>query len=145
MRNKYVYEAEVRYYNRVKADTKISSSKDAEVFLRKIWGDMDRLERGYVLYLNNNRILNYSLHSKGGMNSTIFDCRLIFQEALIHGATVIIIAHNHPSDSLTPSQQDIKITKNINDAGKIMDIKLLDHIILTDSGYFSFADEGLLG
>jgi DNA repair protein RadC len=103
-------------------------------------------EEFIVIYLNNSsRVLGTQKLSKGGINATIVDIRLILSTALKCLATGIIISHNHPSGNLKPSEKDLFITKNINEGCKLVDIKLLDHVIVTpDSGYFSFADEFLL-
>ena len=82
--------------------------------------------------------------SKGGISETIVDIRLLLKSALQCGATAIIVAHNHPSGVLKPSTSDIKLTQKIKKAGENMDIKLLDHLIISEKGYFSFADEKLL-
>ena len=81
--------------------------------------------------------------SKGGLSETVVDPKTIFGMALQHQATGVIMVHNHPSGSLKPSQNDINLTKRIGDAGKIMGINILDHLIISDEGFYSFADEGL--
>ena len=82
--------------------------------------------------------------SRGGVTGTVVDTKIIFKAAVENYASSIIICHNHPSGNLKPSDADIKITKNIKEAGKIMEIPLADHLIITDEGYYSFADEGIL-
>ena len=82
--------------------------------------------------------------SKGGISETIVDIRLLLKSALQCGATAMIVAHNHPSGVLKPSTSDIQLTQKIKKAGENMDIKLLDHLIISEKGYFSFADEKLL-
>jgi DNA repair protein RadC len=82
--------------------------------------------------------------SSGGVTGTVADPKLIFVAALKANACAIVISHNHPSGNLKPSQQDEQLTQKINQAGKFLDIKLLDHIIVTSEGYYSFADEGLI-
>lgn len=102
-------------------------------------------EEVWVMYLNGgNGVLGMSCSSVGGLDSAIVDVRAIFQTALLVNAKNIMIAHNHPSGTLSPSTYDEAITKKIAEAGKILDIKLLDHLILTYDSYYSFADEGLL-
>ena len=91
-----------------------------------------------------NQILGYTLISEGGISETIADIRLIFQAALLTNSVALILAHNHPSGNLKPSRQDMEITKQVRDAALLMRIKVLDHIILTDAEYYSFADEGML-
>lgn len=98
-----------------------------------------------VLFLNRaNKIIHFEIISKGGITATIADPRIILKQALIHGATSIIVSHNHPSGSLHPSSADNDITQKIKKAAALLDISLLDHIIVSDEGYFSYLDEGLL-
>ena len=82
--------------------------------------------------------------SSGGITGTLVDVRIVFKKALEKGATAVILCHNHPSGALKPSNSDIQLTEKLRDAGKILDIRVLDHLIVTESGYFSFADEGKL-
>lgn len=82
--------------------------------------------------------------SQGGLDGTVADLRIIFAIALKSLSTSIVVAHNHPSGNKKPSAADTKLTKKIKDAGELLDIQLLDHLILVENGYFSFADEGLL-
>ena len=109
-------------------------------------GTIEHHESFRILLLNRaNRALGIAVVSNGGISGTVIDVRQIFQAAIKSNCSSIIAAHNHPSGNRQPSDADIQITKKISEAGKIMDIKLLDHLILTPSeGYFSFADEGLL-
>ncbi len=121
---------------------KIKSSYDAYNVLKSMMQDLYQ-EVFYALFLNQaNQIIKIEFISKGGINSTVVDQRVIFKEALACGAVGIILAHNHPSGNLNPSENDIKITDNIRSTGKILEIQLLDHLIITDHGYFSFADNG---
>ncbi|MBB4118919.1 DNA repair protein RadC [Mesonia hippocampi] len=123
---------------------KITSSSTAFEILKPILEDLPH-EEFWILYLNNaNKVLQRHQLSKGGITGTLVDVRLIFKQALSLGATAIIAAHNHPSGKLTPSRSDIEITKKLKLAGKSLDIKLLDHLIVTQNTYLSFADEGLL-
>ena len=123
-------------------NVKISCSMDVNDFMRKIYPvDINIREAMMVLYLNNsNRTVGYAVASIGGITGTLVDVRLILRDALLTQSTSIILVHNHPSGSLKPSQSDIVLTEKINKATKVMDIKLLDHLILTDCGFFSFAD-----
>jgi DNA repair protein RadC len=89
-------------------------------------------------------VLGYQLISLGGISGTVVDVRCIYQAALKASASSILLAHNHPSGNSEPSDADIKITKKLKDAGKLLDITLLDHLILLPEGYTSLADEGLL-
>ena len=98
-----------------------------------------------VVFLNRgNKIIHFEIISKGGITGTVADPRIILKLALNHGATSIILSHNHPSGNLQPSHADIELTKKIKQAAEIMDIKLLDHIIVSEEGYYSFMDEAVL-
>ena len=112
----------------------------------RVWSDkLQHVEETYILLLNRaNKALGYSKISLGGISGTVVDTKIVFQTALKANASSVILCHNHPSGNLKPSEADIKITKVIKDAGKIMDIPLVDHIIITDEGFYSFADEGML-
>lgn len=123
---------------------KITSSRDAYNVLKIKLGELEH-EEFWVLFLDNsNKVINKHQASKGGITSTIVDLRLIFKKAISSAAVSIILAHNHPSGTLKPSRQDIKLTEKFKSASEIMDIKLLDHLIVTDKSYFSFADEQLI-
>ncbi|AVR47178.1 DNA repair protein [Christiangramia fulva] len=127
---------------------KISSSYDAKEVFYKSW-DKDRIglqESFKVMLLNNaNRIKGIFEVSTGGITGTLVDLRIVFAVALKSMSTGIIIAHNHPSGTLYPSQADKQLTKKIKNASEFLDVKLLDHLILTPDGdYFSFADEAIL-
>jgi len=96
------------------------------------------------LYLNNsNKVIYKSQISKGGLTGTLVDTRIVFKMALEHNATSIILSHNHPSGKLQASDADIQITKKLKEAGRSLDIQILDHVIITEHSYFSFADEGI--
>jgi len=134
----------VKYREKGNVVTQSSSSYEE---LCNIWDDDINLrERFICLYLSrNNRVIGHYTVSVGAFNGTVVDPRLVFIPALLHGASAIILAHNHPSGNLTPSKADLDITKKIKDAGKMLDIPILDHIILTPEGeYTSLADEGLM-
>lgn len=123
--------------------TKITSSKAVFEVMQPIIGELSH-EEFWVLFLNNsNKILFKSQLSKGGMTGTIVDVRMVFKIALEQNATSIILTHNHPSGKLVPSDADIQITKKIKNAGQQLDIPVLDHIIIAERGYYSFADEGI--
>ncbi len=123
---------------------KITSSADAFLILKAMLSD-ERVEFFYILLLSqSNRLLHVSLVSKGGITATVVDPKVVFKYALDAHACSIILAHNHPSGNVKPSQPDIELTKKIVAAGKILDIKVLDHLIIAGKTYFSFADEGLL-
>lgn len=124
----------------------IIRSKDAESCFKEFWSDkIEYLEESYVLLLNRaNKPLGFSRISIGGTTGTVVDTKVIFQIALKANAHSIILCHNHPSGNLKPSDLDIKLTKTIRDAAKTMEIPLIDHLIITKEGYYSFADEGIL-
>ncbi len=123
---------------------KISESKDAYQILKPYLSDL-RTEEFWALFLNqNNKVIFQTQLTNGGISQSLVDIRILFKTALEHFSTAIIVAHNHPSGNLKPSQEDLKITKQISEAGKLMNISLLDHLIITQNAYFSFADESLL-
>lgn len=122
---------------------KITSSKAVFEIMQPIIGELPH-EEFWVLYLNNsNKVIYKSQLSKGGITGTVVDVRLIFKTALENNATSIILTHNHPSGKLQASDADIAITKKLKLAGEQLDIKVLDHIIITENGYYSFQDEGI--
>jgi len=122
----------------------ITSSKDGANLMQPIIGDLEH-EEFWVLFLNNaNKVVAKSQISKGGLTATIVDIRLVFKSALELFSVGIIVCHNHPSGKLQPSNADKNLTQRIKEAGITLDIKLLDHLIITKKAYFSFADEGLL-
>lgn len=123
---------------------KITCSQDAARCFRQIYPvDLNIREAMVVLYLNNANItMGYSVIGIGGITATYVDIRLILRDALLTQSTSIILCHNHPSGSLKPSQADINLTKKIKSAAEVMDISILDHLILTESEYYSFADMG---
>jgi DNA repair protein RadC len=122
----------------------ISSSKDVFEYFQAAIADIP-FEEFWVLFVNRgNRIIGKSQISQGGVSSTVVDPKRIFYLALQQLATGIILCHNHPSGNIKPSQQDIQLTKKIIDGAKLLDISVLDHIIVGDQQYYSFADEGIL-
>lgn len=128
----------------VKAGYRIRNSRSAFEFLNPIIGDLPH-EEFWVLYLNNsNRVIRHLQLSKGGITGTLVDIRLALKYALEVNATALILAHNHPSGTLVPSEADKALTTKMAQAASAMDIKLLDHLIVTEKQYVSFADEGLL-
>jgi DNA repair protein RadC len=121
-----------------------SSSNAMEVF-REIWeeGTIGVNESMYALFLNRaNNTLGWYLLSKGGTSGTVLDLKMLFKSALDVLASSFILCHNHPSGNTQPSEADEKITKKAKSVGELLDIKLLDHLILTEDSYMSFADEG---
>lgn len=123
---------------------KITCSQDAFVIFQSLIGDT-QIEEFWVLFLNQaNFVIRKEQISKGGISQTSVDVRVILKTALEEMATGIILAHNHPSGNLKPSEADKQITRKIKEAGKTMDIEVLDHLIVTQKAYFSFADEAIL-
>lgn len=124
--------------------TKIKSSQSVFDLMQPVIGELPH-EEFWVLYLNNaNKIVFKAQLSKGGLTGTVVDVRIAFRPAFEYGATGIILCHNHPSGTLTPSDADRQITRKLRLAGENLDIKILDHLIVTEKNYFSFADEGIL-
>lgn len=122
----------------------VSSSQTAFELLIPEMQDLDR-EEFWVLLLNRaNKLLRKEKLSIGGKSGTIVDPKILFKVALNYGASGIIVAHNHPSGNLKPSNSDLSLTKKIKEGGSLLEIPLLDHLIVSDNFYFSFADEGLL-
>lgn len=126
---------------------KISGSRDAYNVLMASW-DMNKIEmvEQFRILLTNraNKVLGVMDVSTGGISGTMADPKIIFVSAIKALASGIILAHNHPSGNLNPSQNDIDLTKRLKTAGKLLDIDILDHLIITSEGYFSFADQGLM-
>ena len=144
-----VSEIQLSYKSKVKASLrpKISSSRDAEQILREYWNDgLLELQEEFKLMLLNryNKVIGIFTASSGGIAGTVADPKLIFGCALKAAASGVILAHNHPSGCLQASQADLDLTKKLRDGGKLLDIQVLDHIIITSEAYYSFADEGLL-
>lgn len=123
---------------------KIKSAQDIYTVMHPYLSDLLH-EEFWCIYLNNsNIILHKALLSKGGITASIVDIRILFKLALEHNATGIILIHNHPSGTLLASEADKLITKKIIEAGKTLDIQILDHVIITETSYFSFANDGLI-
>jgi len=122
----------------------ISSSKDVFEVLQPHLSDLST-EEFWAIFLNHqNKILYKTCLFRGGIANSVADVRVIFKTALEHFSTRIIVAHNHPAGSLKPSQEDISITNKINEAGNLLDIELLDHIIIAQNKFYSFKEEGIL-
>ncbi|WP_456438710.1 RadC family protein [Psychroserpens sp.] len=123
---------------------KISSSTSVFELMQPIIGELPH-EEFWIIYLNNsNKVLQKNQLSKGGITGTLVDVRLALKTALEVGAVGLILAHNHPSGTLKPSEADISLTQKLKMAAQSLDIKILDHLIITESSYFSFADESLM-
>ncbi len=122
----------------------ISGSNDAYSIFKNQMSDL-RTEEFWAIFLNQrNKIIHTAKLTEGGISQSIVDVRVLFKTALDHFSTGIIVAHNHPSGNLKPSREDIDITQKIKEAGKILGIQLLDHLIITQNSYFSFSDDGIL-
>ena len=124
----------------------ITSAESAFEILLKNWSDeIEYVEEVNILLVNRaNKVIGIYNVSKGGRSAAVVDAKVVFTAALEGGATGIILSHNHPSGNLKPSQADISLTKKMVEGGKILDVTVLDHIIITKHGYFSFADEGMM-
>jgi DNA repair protein RadC len=122
----------------------VRSSTDVANFLNQTFRDLQYEIFAVVLLNRANKIIHHEVISKGGITGTVADPRLILKLAINHGATSIILSHNHPSGNLKPSKADEEITDRIKKSAALMDIKLLDHIIVSEEGYLSFMDEGIL-
>ncbi|HIC31228.1 MAG TPA: JAB domain-containing protein [Flavobacteriaceae bacterium] len=123
---------------------KITSSKSVFELMQPMIGELPH-EEFWIIYLNNsNKVIDKLQLSKGGITGTLVDTRLVLKQALQVGAVAIIMAHNHPSGTLKPSQADKDITQKLKVAAQSLDIRVLDHLIITERAYFSFADEALL-
>jgi DNA repair protein RadC len=144
-----IAEVELIYKSKVKASKRpqVSSSKGAYDILLKAWDEhkIEFVEQFKVLFLNKaNKVLGIYDVSTGGISGTVADPRIIFAAALKANCCAIIISHNHPSGNLKPSRQDEELTQKIKHGGALLDIRLLDHVIVSNEGFYSFADEGLL-
>jgi len=144
-----VAEIQLSYSTKVKASQmpRVEKSADVKSLFMDHWdsGKIELQEEFKVMLLNRgNKVMGIVSISMGGIGGTIADPKLIFATALISGASAIVLAHNHPSGTLKPSQADINLTKKIKSAGEFLDITVLDHLILTAEGYYSFADEGAM-
>ncbi|WP_299187601.1 RadC family protein [uncultured Aquimarina sp.] len=140
-------EINITFSRKRKINGKIGSARDVATTLSKFYikNTIEVREQFFVLYLDNsNKVLGYHTHSVGGVKASIVDMRILFSVALKGLATSLIVVHNHPSGTLKPSNSDIVITNKIKKAGELLDIQLLDHIILTKNGFYSFAEEGKL-
>ena len=131
-----------------KKPLKIQSSRDANEIIQNSWdkNTIELFETFKVVYLNNGNIVKgVSTISTGGITGTVIDLRIIFATALKTLSTAIILTHNHPSGTLRPSEADRRLTEKVIKAGKLLDITVLDHLIVTpNNGYYSFKDEGLI-
>lgn len=140
---KLIYETKVKAKDRFQ----VTNSQDAYEILRANWSEqMGFIEEFYILLLDrSNRVMGHYLVSQGSMVGTIIDPKVVFAAALKTRCTALILAHNHPSANLRPSQADKTLTEKLQKAGEWLDIPILDHLILSpEGGFYSFADEGLI-
>lgn len=144
-----VPEVKISYSSKVPSNLRpiITSSALAATILRETWqpGQLGYKEYFKILLLNRaHKVLGVCTISEGGVSGTVADPKIIFATALKAVCSAIILCHNHPSGNLKPSQADINLTKKLVAGGKLLDIAVLDHIILTEDSYFAFLDEGLI-
>ncbi|MBL7764957.1 MAG: DNA repair protein RadC [Chitinophagaceae bacterium] len=124
---------------------KITTSRDGFNLLQPYFMGLTA-EQFYVLYLSHsNRVVSVQPVSQGGITATVVDPRILFKKALeLNGVTQMVMAHNHPSGNLTPSEADKKLTQKVKEAGLLLEIRLIDHLIISENRYYSFSDEGML-
>lgn len=134
-----------RQLSRIRDRPQVTCSRDAFNAIAPLLADLPH-EEFWILALNRaNRILSREQISQGGMAGTVVDAKIVFRKALGAQACSIVLCHNHPSGNLQPSQADIDLTRKLRQAGESIDMLVLDHLIVSETGYYSFADEGLLG
>lgn len=124
--------------------TKISGSQDVFDYMQAFVSDLQHEEFWVILLNRSNKVIEHQKISQGGIAGTVIDVKIIMKNAINNLASAIIICHNHPSGNLQPSEADIKITQKITEAASLFDMNMLDHIIIGDNAYFSFADEGMI-
>lgn len=143
-----VCELSVSYRRAATKRIKVSSASEVVAFAREYFFTPDVIEyveKFYVLFIDrSNQIYAWKQMSEGGMSGTVADPRIIFQTALLCHSTSIIILHNHPSGNVQPSAADIQLTKKLSDGGKLLEINVIDHILITSEQFYSFVEEGLL-
>lgn len=144
-----IAEVQLTYKTKIRASDrpKITSSRDSYEILKRIWScdTIEFREEMRVILLNRaHRVLGIYTVSTGGVSGTVADPKLIYTAALKSNSSSIILCHNHPSGNLQPSDADIKLTKKCKEIGDFLEIKLLDHLIITSDAYYSFSDEGMI-
>jgi len=145
--NNSIAEIAISYSSRIKASDRvqITRSEHADSLFREVFPSLEHKEYFFALYLDrSNRVLGSYMISSGGITGTVVDPKLVFQAGLKANATSVILAYNHPSGQTTPSEADISLTKKLVNAGNILEMPVLDHLIIAQQGYKSFADDGLL-
>jgi DNA repair protein RadC len=140
-------EVSLTYKSKVKVSNlpKIGDSKDVESYLRECFdpNTIEHVESFVILLLNRaNNVLGWCKISQGGVAGTVADPKVIFQVAISANASAIILSHNHPSGNFRPSDTDLSMTNKLKEPGNLLDIQVLDHVILTSEGSYSFADNG---
>ena len=142
-----IAEISISYSTHVKAAdrVKITRSQDAYKIFIDHWPSIEHREYFYAMFLNRaNAVLGIYQVSIGGLSGTVVDPKIVFQAALKANASSVIVAHNHPSGSIIPSDADKTLTKRMKNGGEFLEIPILDHLIITEEKYLSFADEGML-
>ena len=142
-----IAEVEISYSHKVKISdqVKVDSSGTCYKHVLPLWKDIDYRESFAILLLSrNNRVLGLRWISTGGVSGTVADIKLMFQAALKANASAMIALHNHPSGNLSASDADIRLTRKIKEAGTLLDISVVDHIIITSENFYSMADDGLI-
>jgi DNA repair protein RadC len=142
-----ICEITVHYSTKIKASNrpKVAGSRDVYELVLPLWDDLEYRESFAILLMSRaNRVLGIAQVSTGGVSGTVADPKVIFQHALKANASSIILFHNHPSGNTSPSEADIHLTKKLVECGKFLDLPVLDHLIVTTDGYYSFADEGMI-
>jgi DNA repair protein RadC len=124
--------------------TQISSSRDVFEMMQPVLGDLPHEEFWIVLLNRANKVIGKEAISKGGVTATVVEIKPVLKRMIETYASGVILCHNHPSGSLQPSSADIQLTKRLSDAAKIIETNVLDHLIVTDTSYYSFADEGMM-
>ena len=145
----FLNELSINFHKKLFSNTSVKDSQTAELVIREMYhqtsAEIELKEYFYIILLNRaNQVIGYHKLSEGGMHATVVDIRIAFATALKSLAVGIILAHNHPSGNLQPSEQDLKITNAFLKSGDFLEIKVLDHIIISNEGYFSFADNNKL-
>ena len=130
-----------RQLTNIKDRPKITSSRDSYHVIAPYLMDLPHEEFWIILLNRANKVIDRKKVSMGGTTGTVVDAKVVFKKAVEGGAVYLILAHNHPSGNLAPSPQDLEITRKLVEAGKILSIRILDHLIIGDKGYYSFADE----
>lgn len=143
---KGVFELKISFFRRTETRIKLSSAEAVATYARSIIypeGTIQYVEQFFVLLLDRqNQLYAFKQISSGGVSTTFTDPKLIFQTALLCHATQIILVHNHPSGNIQPSNNDLHMTKRLKELGDLLELPVLDHVIITEESYYSFADEG---